>query len=73
MRDTEQIRIGIAEQRKFVDSNTAAIRLGISKSRVHQLIDEGKLQAVRIGKRGWWKISKESLERMLAGFWNLKS
>lgn len=66
MRDTKEISEAISEWSKFVDSNTAAHKLGFSRSRVHQLIDEGKLDAVRISKRGWWRISKESLERMLA-------
>jgi excisionase family DNA binding protein len=72
MRDTRQIAEGIAEQGKFVDSNTAAIKLGFSRSRVHQLISEGRLEAVRMTERGWWRISKESLERMLAQRWNRK-
>jgi len=72
MRDHKEISKAISEQNRFVDSNTAALKLGFSRSRVHQLISEGKLDAVRMSERGWWRISKESLERMLAARWKQK-
>ncbi len=50
---------------EYVSVATAARLLGVSRRTVHYLLDDGRLQGVRIPPRGWWKVRRESLRRLI--------
>ena len=50
--------------RNYLTTEEVALRLGVTASRVRQLLLAGKIQAERIGDRyrGLWKISEQAVE-----------
>ena len=44
---------------------TAARLLGISPRSVQYMLEDGRLEGTRIPPRGWWRISRASLARLL--------
>lgn len=47
----------------FVSSTQAAKMLGLTRGRVHQLVQAGELEAVRVGRS--WNISVDSIKRRM--------
>jgi Helix-turn-helix domain len=54
-------------QRRLLRGSGVALMLGIALPRVRGLVREGKLEAVRIGDRGWHRFRVEDVERLIAG------
>ena len=54
-------------QRRLLRGSEVALMLGIALPRVRGLVREGKLEAVRIGDRGWHRFRVEDVERLIAG------
>jgi len=50
---------------EFVDAVTAAAMLGVHRNTVLLYLEQGKLRGRRIPPRGWWKISKTSVEQLV--------
>ncbi len=44
---------------------SAARILGVSRRMVQYLLEDGRLEGTRIPPRGWWRISRASLARLL--------
>jgi excisionase family DNA binding protein len=57
----------MTDQELYLTTVEVALRMGVSTSRVRQLVNEGKLPATRVGDRyrGYWKIDPEKLEIFL--------
>jgi excisionase family DNA binding protein len=41
--------------------------LGVRPRRVHELVQEGKLRAVRLGDLGWYRFDAQEVERLIGG------
>jgi excisionase family DNA binding protein len=41
--------------------------LGVRPRRVHELVQEGKLRAVRLSDLGWYRFDAEDVERLISG------
>lgn len=54
-------------QPRLLRGSEVALMLGIALPRVRGLVREGKLEAVRIGDRGWHRFRIEDVERLIAG------
>jgi excisionase family DNA binding protein len=54
-------------QRRLLRGSEVALMLGVALPRVRGLVREGKLEAVRIGNRGWHRFRVEDVERLIAG------
>ena len=48
-----------------VNVATAAHLLGVSRRSVQYMLEDGRLEGTRIPPRGWWRISRASLARLL--------
>ena len=59
----------VSEQR-FVPLGIAAARFGCHRSTLRELILSGELAAVRFGKRGHWRISEDSLQKLVERSWS---
>lgn len=51
---------------RFLTVTEAAELLKVSAIDVHELISTGELQAIRVGRRGPWRIEQEILELFVA-------
>jgi excisionase family DNA binding protein len=47
---------------RLLTREQVAEELGVSPWVVYSLIRRGRLPAIRIGTRGWWRVSREDLE-----------
>jgi excisionase family DNA binding protein len=54
-------------QRRLLRGSEVALMLGVALPRVRRLVREGKLEAVRMGNRGWHRFRVEDVERLIAG------
>jgi excisionase family DNA binding protein len=54
-------------QRRLLRGSEVALMLGVALPRVRGLVREGKLEAVRMGNRGWHRFRVEDVERLIAG------
>ena len=45
---------------------TTARLMGVSRRTVLYMLADGRLEGTRLGGRGWWKISRASIARLLA-------
>ncbi len=52
---------------RFLRPAEVADVLNVSVSQVYTLMRSGQLPAVKIGRRGVWRVSGESLEAFIAG------
>jgi len=43
----------------------AARLLGVSRRSVQYMLEDGRLEGTRIPPRGWWRISRASLARLI--------
>jgi len=50
---------------RSVNVTTAARLLGVSRRMVQYLLEDGRLEGTRIPPRGWWRISRASLVRLI--------
>jgi excisionase family DNA binding protein len=50
----------------YVLTAEAARLLDISTTRVRELVEEGRLESVRMTPKGWLRISTPSIERLLS-------
>jgi len=50
---------------RSVNVATAARLLGVSRRSVQYMLEDGRLEGTRIPPRGWWRISRASLARLL--------
>src|SRR5947209_4301553 len=50
---------------RSVNVATAAHLLGVSRRSVQYMLEDGRLEGTRIPPRGWWRISRASLARLL--------
>ena len=57
----------MAERPRFLQPAEVAEVLSITVSQVYTLMRSGQLPAVKIGKRGVWRVSTESLEEYISG------
>ena len=57
----------MAERPRFLQPAEVADVLSITVSQVYTLMRSGQLPAVKIGKRGVWRVSTESLEEYISG------
>jgi excisionase family DNA binding protein len=57
----------VAERPRFLQPAEVAEVLSITVSQVYTLMRSGQLPAVKIGKRGVWRVSTESLEEYISG------
>ena len=48
-----------------VSVKTAARLLGVSPRSVQYMLEDGRLEGTRIPPRGWWRISRASLARLI--------
>lgn len=53
--------------RGWLSAPQVAKRLGYSRSRIHQLIQAGKIPAHRLGPKGDWRIAASWVQEQLAG------
>ncbi len=51
---------------RFLRPDEVADVLSVSVSQVYTLMRSGQLPAVKIGRRGVWRVSSESLEAFIA-------
>ncbi len=51
---------------RFLRPDEVATVLNVSVSQVYTLMRSGQLPAVKIGRRGVWRVSAESLEAYIA-------
>jgi len=49
---------------RFVTSREAAESLGTTRQRIAELVREGALPAVRLGKKGRWRIPEDAIRRL---------
>ena len=57
----------MAERPRFLQPAEVADVLSVTVSQVYTLMRSGQLPAVKIGKRGVWRVSTESLEEYISG------
>jgi len=50
---------------RSVNVATAAHLLGVSRRSVQYMLEDGRLEGTRIPPRGWWRISRASLARLI--------
>ena len=50
---------------RSVNVATAARLLGLSPRSVQYMLEDGRLEGTRIPPRGWWRISRASLARLI--------
>ncbi len=50
----------------FIRVATVARLLGVSRRRVQYMLEEGRLHGMRIRPRGWWRVSRASVARLLS-------
>lgn len=53
--------------RRFLRPEEVAQELNVTVSQVYTLMRSGQLAAVKIGKRGVWRVSREQLEAYVGG------
>lgn len=55
-------------ERKVLAVAEVAARLDVTEQHIHDLIDEGKLQAIDVGggSKRFWRIPREAYEKFLA-------
>ncbi len=53
--------------RRFLRPEEVAEELNVTVSQVYTLMRSGQLAAVKIGKRGVWRVSREQLEAYVVG------
>lgn len=51
----------------FIAASAAAKVLGCSLNSVYRLLERGDLRGIRFGERGWWKVERESVAKLLLG------
>lgn len=51
--------------RRFLRPEEVAEELNVTVSQVYTLMRSGELRAVKIGKRGVWRVSREALEQFV--------
>ncbi len=56
----------MAERPRFLQPAEVADVLNVTVSQVYTLMRSGQLPAVKIGKRGVWRVSVEALEAYIA-------
>lgn len=56
----------MAEPTRFLRPEEVAEVLNVSESQVYTLMRDGELEAVKIGRRGVWRVAPEALERYIA-------
>lgn len=56
----------MAERPRFLQPAEVAELLNVTVSQVYTLMRSGQLPAVKIGKRGVWRVSAEALEAYIA-------
>lgn len=56
----------MADVPRFLRPDEVADVLSVSVSQVYTLMRSGQLPAVKIGRRGVWRVSAESLEAYIA-------
>ena len=44
----------------------AAVMLGVSRTTVIRMIESGEIEASRFNDRGWWRVSRASVEALVA-------
>ncbi len=56
------------KERKVLNVSEVAARLDVTDQHVHDLIEEGKLQAIDVGGGGkrFWRIPREAYDQFLA-------
>lgn len=57
---------GDSADRRFLRPEEVAAELSVTVSQVYTLMRSGQLPAVKIGKRGVWRVSREQLETYVA-------
>ena len=58
---------GVDPARRFLRPEEVAQELNVTVSQVYTLMRSGQLAAVKIGKRGVWRVSREQLEAYVVG------
>jgi hypothetical protein len=48
-----------------VSATQATVLLGVKQRRVRQLCESRVLEGERVGRSGWWKVSTDSICRLL--------
>lgn len=56
----------MAERSRFLQPGEVADVLNVTVSQVYTLMRSGQLPAVKIGRRGVWRVSAEALEAYIA-------
>jgi excisionase family DNA binding protein len=56
----------VADRPRFLQPAEVADVLNVTVSQVYTLMRSGQLPAVKIGKRGVWRVSAEALEAYIA-------
>jgi excisionase family DNA binding protein len=64
--DTHPEAALVAERSRFLQPGEVAEVLSVTVSQVYTLMRSGQLPAVKIGKRGVWRVSTEALEAYIA-------
>lgn len=49
---------------EWVSAKEALAILGVSRSRLYQMVDEGKLTAYESPARKWWRFRQEDVEAL---------
>jgi excisionase family DNA binding protein len=54
-------------QQRLLRGSDVALMLDISQSQLLRLVAEGKIEAIRLGDRGWHRFRIDDVERLIAG------
>jgi excisionase family DNA binding protein len=63
---THRKDLAVADRPRFLQPAEVAEVLNVTVSQVYTLMRSGQLPAVKIGKRGVWRVSAEALEAYIA-------
>lgn len=55
----------MSENIRFLRPEEVAEVLNVSESQVYTLMRDGELEAVKIGRRGVWRVAPDALERYI--------
>ena len=68
MAANEEERMPVATEPRLYRASEVARILGVSSARVRELVVDGRLKSVRLGKNGGWhRFRAEDVERLIAG------
>jgi excisionase family DNA binding protein len=52
---------------RFITLEDVADELAITRSQVYAMVRDGELPAIKIGKKGHWRVERARLEEYIAG------